>query len=271
MDEFFAQGDEEKKLGIPVGLLNDREKASIPGSQFGFTSMLFTPLVMNMTYVFPMVSPIAQQAVQNNDAWLKAWMLEPGYKETNQRAKVRKFQEQVSKFVKAAEAERGQSTPLIKSSPSIGQAMEINSTGFINLAGLWTCTATWGLEDFLKSTNVSWARRKAAMGAPWPSWEFTQGGNHIVFTNHTAMGILKEEINANKEPFTIVDGWKQQVNCLAYWDGKALIIEKKGPQGEFKESRLIDENEKLQFVLQPVKPEGPKWGRTFERDKNPKK
>ena len=28
MDEFFAQGDREKELEIPVGMLNDREKVN---------------------------------------------------------------------------------------------------------------------------------------------------------------------------------------------------------------------------------------------------
>ena len=27
-DEFFAQGDKEKELGIPVGMLNDRDKVN---------------------------------------------------------------------------------------------------------------------------------------------------------------------------------------------------------------------------------------------------
>ena len=29
MEEFFAQGDEEKKLGIPVGMINDRDSGKI--------------------------------------------------------------------------------------------------------------------------------------------------------------------------------------------------------------------------------------------------
>lgn len=30
LDEFFEQGDEEKRLSLPVGMLNDREKINRP-------------------------------------------------------------------------------------------------------------------------------------------------------------------------------------------------------------------------------------------------
>ena len=33
LDEFFAQGDMEKERGIPVQMLNDREKVNRPNSQ----------------------------------------------------------------------------------------------------------------------------------------------------------------------------------------------------------------------------------------------
>ena len=33
VDEFFAQGDKEKELGIPVGMLNDRDKVNRRGQQ----------------------------------------------------------------------------------------------------------------------------------------------------------------------------------------------------------------------------------------------
>jgi len=143
--------------------------------------------------------------------------------------------------------------------------MNIGTSGAINLAGQWACAGTWGLEDFLKHSGVGWAKRKAAMSAPWPSWEFQQSGDHIVFINNSAMGVLREEISASGEPFTITDGWKQKVNCVARWDNKALVIEKEAPQGKFREVRRIDDGGKLQFSLEPA--EGPSWGRTFERKK----
>merc|ERR1712048_377871 len=45
LDEFFNQGDEEKRLGIPVQALNDRDKVNKPFSQIGLIEFLATPLV----------------------------------------------------------------------------------------------------------------------------------------------------------------------------------------------------------------------------------
>merc|ERR1719162_2953735 len=100
----------------------------------------------------------------------------------------------------------------------------MHTAGKANLQGTWTCVGTFGLEEFLKSNGVGWAKRKAAMGAPWPTWEFQQSGDNIVFINNSAVGVLREEITANRQPFKIVDGWKQTINCIAYWEDSALII-----------------------------------------------
>merc|ERR1712107_930162 len=65
VDEFFAQGDAEKKLGIPVGMLNDRDKINRPGAEHGFIVFLVSPLVMAVTNVFPMCVPFASQVASN--------------------------------------------------------------------------------------------------------------------------------------------------------------------------------------------------------------
>ncbi|XP_063693288.1 dual specificity calcium/calmodulin-dependent 3',5'-cyclic nucleotide phosphodiesterase 1A-like [Bolinopsis microptera] len=43
MQEFFAQGDEEKKLGLPISPLCDRQTTNIPESQVGFITYITTP------------------------------------------------------------------------------------------------------------------------------------------------------------------------------------------------------------------------------------
>lgn len=45
-----AAGDEEKRLGVPVGMLNDRDVVNIPGSQHGFINFLVAPLVSPSAY-----------------------------------------------------------------------------------------------------------------------------------------------------------------------------------------------------------------------------
>ncbi|CAK9053251.1 5'-cyclic phosphodiesterase pde-4 [Durusdinium trenchii] len=69
LDEFFAQGDEEKSLGIPVGMLNDREKVNRPGSQHGFINFLVAPFVAaSVVRVFPGLQPMHAQMVSNLEA-----------------------------------------------------------------------------------------------------------------------------------------------------------------------------------------------------------
>jgi len=74
LEEFFSQGDEEKKLGIPVGMLNDRETVNRPGSQHGFISFLVAPLVFSTVDIFPQLRQLSWQMVHNMEAWRDIWV-----------------------------------------------------------------------------------------------------------------------------------------------------------------------------------------------------
>lgn len=52
MAEFFAQGDREKELGVPVGMLNDREKVNTAHSQIGFIEFMIAPWVEALVPLF---------------------------------------------------------------------------------------------------------------------------------------------------------------------------------------------------------------------------
>jgi hypothetical protein len=73
VDEFFAQGDEEKKLGIPVGMLNDRDKVNRLGSEHGFINFLVAPLILPTIGVFPSLLALGEQMVDNMESWKKLW------------------------------------------------------------------------------------------------------------------------------------------------------------------------------------------------------
>lgn len=45
VEEFFEQGDQEKAHGLPIGMLNDRTKVTLPHSQLGFIQFLVAPFV----------------------------------------------------------------------------------------------------------------------------------------------------------------------------------------------------------------------------------
>lgn len=76
LDEFFDQGDEEKDLGIPVGMLNDRHKVNRPGSQHGFINFLVAPFVAASVRVFPGLQPLHSQMIRNLEAWRNIWIEE---------------------------------------------------------------------------------------------------------------------------------------------------------------------------------------------------
>ncbi len=53
MEEFFAQGDKEKDMKLPVSFLCDRNTTKIPNSQIGFMDGIVFPLVKCMVVYFP--------------------------------------------------------------------------------------------------------------------------------------------------------------------------------------------------------------------------
>jgi len=73
LDEFFAQGDLERAAGIPVQMLNDRDKVNRPNSQVGFIEFVITPLVVNLVSLFPQLDAIALRLGQNAQLWAQAW------------------------------------------------------------------------------------------------------------------------------------------------------------------------------------------------------
>lgn len=133
------------------------------------------------------------------------------------------------------------------------------------LDGSWTCTATYGLSAFLQENGVALTQRWAAERAPWPSWEFRQDGNTLVFINNTFLGRITEEIQVGALAYTSVDGFGQELSCRAFWEGGTLVIERSAPQGRFREERWLQDGQ-LHFHLTPLEAgRQASWGRTFRR------
>jgi len=136
--------------------------------------------------------------------------------------------------------------------------------------GKWKCVETFGLDEFLKSMGVGKLQRMAAGKAPWPSWSFVQDGDHVTFTNKTAMGDLRETFIVDGPEYTMVDGYKREINSKASWENDALVIMRHGPEGRFLEERKIN-GDKLYFRIAKIDEKGaeiadaPQWGRVFER------
>eukprot|EP00928_Gymnodinium_smaydae_P024508 TRINITY_DN19811_c1_g1_i1.p1 TRINITY_DN19811_c1_g1~~TRINITY_DN19811_c1_g1_i1.p1 ORF type:complete len:886 (-),score=221.61 TRINITY_DN19811_c1_g1_i1:59-2716(-) len=78
LDEFFAQGDLEKAKGMPVQMLNDREKVNRANSQIGFIEFLIAPFVEAKVLVFPQLDRLATNLGNNIQQWYKVWQAEAG-------------------------------------------------------------------------------------------------------------------------------------------------------------------------------------------------
>merc|ERR1712137_195776 len=73
-EEFFAQGDTEKRLGVPVQAMNDREKVNRAISQIGFVEFMVSPLVFAVAKVLPPIEANAEMLVQNCKSWYDIWL-----------------------------------------------------------------------------------------------------------------------------------------------------------------------------------------------------
>mmetsp|Transcript_21313 Transcript_21313/g.48990 ORF Transcript_21313/g.48990 Transcript_21313/m.48990 type:complete len:952 (+) Transcript_21313:170-3025(+) len=102
-DEFFDQGDEEKELGLPVGMLNDRDKVSRSGSEHGFINFLVAPLVVATVGIFPELVELSENMARNMQEWRTLWVEEvhPSAEDIKKRdVDVSKVQEQVQELSK---------------------------------------------------------------------------------------------------------------------------------------------------------------------------
>jgi len=74
LDEFFAQGDQEKMLGLPVQMLNDRDKVNKPNSQIGFIEFVVAPLIAAQVRLFPTLWEIGENIGANLEHWENVWI-----------------------------------------------------------------------------------------------------------------------------------------------------------------------------------------------------
>ena len=68
-DEFFDQGDLEKKEALPISFLCDRTTTNVVKSQPGFLSFIVLPLFNTMSIVLPELSVLAANARKNLGNW----------------------------------------------------------------------------------------------------------------------------------------------------------------------------------------------------------
>lgn len=88
LEEFFAQGDQEKMLGIPVQFLNDRDKLNKPNSQIGFIEFMIAPFYAAQIRLWPPMHELGTNLSTNLQTWQELWEKECNPSE-EERAKVK--------------------------------------------------------------------------------------------------------------------------------------------------------------------------------------
>jgi len=73
LEEFFAQGDQEKALGIPVQFLNDRDKLNRPNSQIGFIEFVIAPFFAAQIMLWPGLGELGDNLGNNLANWADMW------------------------------------------------------------------------------------------------------------------------------------------------------------------------------------------------------
>eukprot|EP00929_Paragymnodinium_shiwhaense_P001806 TRINITY_DN102015_c0_g1_i1.p1 TRINITY_DN102015_c0_g1~~TRINITY_DN102015_c0_g1_i1.p1 ORF type:complete len:931 (-),score=177.56 TRINITY_DN102015_c0_g1_i1:206-2998(-) len=101
LEEFFAQGDQEKMLGIPVQFLNDRDKLNRPNSQIGFIEFMIAPFFAAQIRLFHGMHQYGDHLGANIQTWMERWESEVGPSE-EESAKVRGRVDRVQKSLECA-------------------------------------------------------------------------------------------------------------------------------------------------------------------------
>jgi len=101
LEEYANQGDQEKRLGIPVQMLNDRDRVNRPNSQIGFIEFIVAPLVAAEVRIFPAWYEASVLLDSNCHSWELLWIEESSPPEA-ERQKVSERVQKISAMLNAS-------------------------------------------------------------------------------------------------------------------------------------------------------------------------
>jgi hypothetical protein len=167
MQEFFTQGDLERKMGIPVSKFMDREDTNIPRCQIGFIDILVTPLFDVWSHCIQ--TPFSRTCIENiglNRAYWDALSLTPDLVPTfldvkespEEHMELKKLNEYLFQADKPQRSSRGSSF-VSQSNPSMVVGLGLNRT--FNRSGVVSPTV-----NVLTRNN---SHRQNGMPSPPPS------------------------------------------------------------------------------------------------------
>jgi len=70
MNEFWSQGDEEKRLGLNVSFLCDRNTADVPRNQIIFIKGIILPNFETLLELFPTLQHFKSNIEANINSWM---------------------------------------------------------------------------------------------------------------------------------------------------------------------------------------------------------
>jgi len=86
VNEFFLQGDEERRLGIPVQVLNDRNTVNKPNSQVAFIELFVVPFNTALVVIFSPLWQLSENLEANLHRWNAIRVAEAGDDEDKKKA-----------------------------------------------------------------------------------------------------------------------------------------------------------------------------------------
>jgi hypothetical protein len=130
LEEFFAQGDEEKRLKIPVQFLNDRDKLNRPNSQIGFIEFMIAPFIVAQIRLWPALDNLGENLAHNIGKWEERWRDEtkPAQEDLDKvRSRVAKVQESMDVFPNRPHAPQYQRSMGLVKSGTATQSMPVGT------------------------------------------------------------------------------------------------------------------------------------------------
>jgi len=104
LEEFFAQGDQEKMLGVPVQFLNDRDKINKPNSQIAFIEFMIAPFFAAQLRLWPAMRELGENLANNLASWADIWEREVNPSEEEKKAVTTRVQKVKASLEDAAGA-----------------------------------------------------------------------------------------------------------------------------------------------------------------------
>jgi len=147
--EFFLQGDEEKRLGIPVQMLNNRDTLNKPSSQVAFIEFFVAPFNKCMVRMFPPLWQLTECLEANLQTWNGKRLAEVEMEEEKKKATANQVAKLLGELKEHVEMARSRSNALAsKKDQQLAETTKRMLTQQEKAAGVAHKTADDSVQNF---------------------------------------------------------------------------------------------------------------------------